>query len=88
MNRLPQMTSVTELRNNYPSLIKKLSNGPVVLAQRSKPIAVIVTPEQWDLQADELARLRRIVEADRHFSEMRAGKFVDLNDLDKELAAA
>jgi prevent-host-death family protein len=82
------MTGVTELRNNYPQLLKKLRKGPVVLAQRSKAVAVIVTPELWDAQADELARLRRIIEADKHFAEMAAGNYVDLQDLDKALAAA
>ena len=87
MNRLPQMTGVTTLRNDYPKIIKMLLNGPVVLNQRSKPVAVIVAPEQWDAQADELARLRRIVEGDKHFAEMRAGKFLTQEELDRELAA-
>jgi hypothetical protein len=35
----------------------------------------------------ELARLRRVLEAKRQFAEIDAGNFVDMEDLDKELAA-
>jgi PHD/YefM family antitoxin component YafN of YafNO toxin-antitoxin module len=63
-----------------------LSKGPVVLAQRSKPTAVLVSVADWDSMAGELARLRRIVEADRQFAEIRAGKFIELEHLDTALA--
>lgn len=75
MNRLPQMASVTDLRNNYPKVIRRLSDGPIILAQRSKPVAVVISPQQWDMIADELAQLRRIVESDRQLASIAAGNY-------------
>lgn len=79
MNRVPQIASITELRNNHLALLKRLDNGPVILAQHSQPVAVIVTPEQWNEQSDELQRLRRIIEGDRQFAEIAAGDHVEFN---------
>lgn len=79
MNRLPQIASVTDLRNNYPKVIRRLSDGPIILAQRSKPVAVVISPQQWDTMADELAQLRRIVEGDRQLAEIRSGNYVEFD---------
>lgn len=62
MNRLPQMASVTDFRNNYVQLVEQLDNGPVILAQRSKPVAVVVSPQQWDRMVAELEELRDLVD--------------------------
>jgi prevent-host-death family protein len=75
MHRLPQIASVTDFRNNYVQLVERLNDGPVILAQRSKPIAVVISPQQWDRMADELAQLRRIVEGDRQLAEIDAGNY-------------
>jgi prevent-host-death family protein len=75
MNRLPQMASVTDFRNNYVQLVERLNDGPIILAQRSKPVAVVISPQQWDNMADELAQLRRIVEGDRQLAEIDAGNY-------------
>jgi len=79
MNRVPQIASVTEFRNNHVAVLQKLGNGPVILAQHSQPVAVIVTPEQWNEQSDELQRLRRIIEGDRQFAEIATGDRVEFN---------
>jgi prevent-host-death family protein len=75
------------MKLKHAQVLALLNKGPVVLAQRSKPAAVLVSVTQWDAQADELSRLRRIVEYDRQFAEMDAGTFVKFEDIDKELAA-
>jgi PHD/YefM family antitoxin component YafN of YafNO toxin-antitoxin module len=64
-----------------------IAGGAVVIERYSKPTAVVINYDTWRTNADELARLRRIVEADRQFAEMDAGNYVALEDLDKELAA-
>lgn len=66
MNRLPQMASVTELRNDYNTLFARLSAGPIVLAQRSKPAAVLVSPEQWNEIARRLEQFELLAEARRN----------------------
>lgn len=88
MNNIPQIVPVTDLRLKHVQVFGMLGKGPVILAQRSRPAAILVSLEQWDAQADELARLRRIIEADRHFAEVDAGKFLTQEEFDAQLAAA
>ncbi len=89
MNRLPQMASVTELRNDYLALFAKLNDGPIVLAQRSKPAAVLVSPEQWDAIARRLEQFELLSQADRIDAEMEAdpSKIVTHEELKRRLAA-
>jgi prevent-host-death family protein len=87
MNNIPQIVPVSDLRMKHVQIFGLLNKGPVVLAQRSRPAAVLVSVEQWDAQADELTRLRRVLEAKRQFDEIDAGNFVRYEDIDKELAA-
>ena len=79
--------SITDFRNNYDAALRKLAQGPVLLLQRSKPAAVLVWPDTWNQIAEELARYRRMALADQHFAEMRAGNYVDLDQLDSALAS-
>jgi PHD/YefM family antitoxin component YafN of YafNO toxin-antitoxin module len=88
MNAVPQIVPVTDLRLKHVQVFGMLHNGPVVLAQRSRPAAVLVSVEAWDKLAAELKRLRRIIEADRHFAQASAGDVVALEDLDQALASA
>ena len=88
MHTMPQVVPVSDLRTKHVETFKLLKDGPVILAQRSRPAAVLVSVEDWDETARELARLRRMLQAQRDFAAMRAGDYVDLEDLDKELAAS
>jgi prevent-host-death family protein len=54
MNPLPQMVSVADIKNHHLKVFAMLKNGPVVIASRSKPAAVIISPDQWDAIAEEL----------------------------------
>jgi PHD/YefM family antitoxin component YafN of YafNO toxin-antitoxin module len=83
----PQIQPISELARDHKTLLRKLKSGPVFLAQRGRPAAVVVSPQQWDSIATELSRLRRIVEGDRQFAEIRAGNYVGFDDLDQALEA-
>lgn len=48
MQRLPQMVSVSDLKNRHLEVLAKLEHGPVVIASRNQPAAVLLSPEQWD----------------------------------------
>lgn len=74
MNQL-QTEPITQLQRNYNIVLDRLPVGPVMLLQRSSLAAVMVSPEQWNAMTAELERLRRIVTADKHFAEMRAGNY-------------
>ena len=58
MDRIQQIVPISELKLNQPQVVAMLTNGPVVLAHRSKPAAVLVSVEEWDRVADELAERR------------------------------
>lgn len=58
MNTLPKMASISELRHNHLDVFAQLAGGPVVIANRNQPTAVLVSPEQWDAIAEELEDLR------------------------------
>lgn len=62
MNAIPQIVPVSELRMKHIDVFGMLANGPVVLAQRSKPAAVLVSIEQWDTHAALLEELRDLVD--------------------------
>ena len=50
----------------------------VVIERYNKPTAVVVNYSQWQQTSSELARLRRIIEADQDFAAMRAGNYSEL----------
>ena len=87
MHPMPQVVPVSDLRTRHVETFQLLKDGPVILAQRSRPAAVLVSFADWDETARELARLRRIIQAKRHFAETKPKDYVNLNDLDKALAA-
>jgi prevent-host-death family protein len=59
MIKLPRIESITTLKNNYKTILSKLSEGPVVLTQNAKTVAVLVDPEEWQRSAERLDRLER-----------------------------
>lgn len=59
MNGLPQVVPVSELRNKHREVFRLLGKGPVILAQRSKAAAVLVSVEEWDRRARRLVELER-----------------------------
>lgn len=77
MIQAPQIEPVSNLARDYRSMFAKLKAGPVFLAQRSKPAAVLVSVDEWTATANELARLRRMVEFDRQLAAIRAGEYVE-----------
>ncbi|MEM7536221.1 MAG: hypothetical protein AAF639_28820 [Chloroflexota bacterium] len=70
MNAIPQIEPITTMARDHTALISKLDNGPVILAHRSKPAAVLVSINEWNQIADELARLRRAFLAEQRSKEM------------------
>ncbi|MEZ4659804.1 MAG: type II toxin-antitoxin system Phd/YefM family antitoxin [Caldilineaceae bacterium] len=47
MDTVPQIVPVSDMSQKQTHVLAKLANGPVVLAQRSKPTAVLVYIEEW-----------------------------------------
>lgn len=84
----PQIEPITTLARDHRALVAKIQDGPVFLAQRSRAAAVVVSPEQWDQLIAELRRLQRIIEADRHFAEVDAGRFLTQAEFEAQATGA
>ena len=76
MTYLPQMEPITTLKKNYLTILKKLSNGPVFLSQRSKMAAVLVSTNEFEALMKDATQYRRMLLADQHSQEMDEGQFV------------
>ena len=55
-----QTESVSGFRDQYDAVLKKLSDGPVLLLQRSRLAAVLVSHEEWNRIAIKLKRLEQL----------------------------
>jgi PHD/YefM family antitoxin component YafN of YafNO toxin-antitoxin module len=55
--KTPQIEPVTSMVKDHKAVLAKLKSGPVFLAQRSRPAAVLVSVEQWDDLMQELELL-------------------------------
>ena len=82
----PQIVPISDFRIRQAEVLTKLQKGPVFLAQRSKPAAVLLSVQDYDYMQAELKRLRRQAVADRHFAAMRAGEYLTQEELDQALA--
>lgn len=63
MEKVQQVVPVTDLRLHHLQVFDLLKNGPVVLAQRSRPAAVLVSVDQWDRTAEIIEDLSDTVDA-------------------------
>jgi prevent-host-death family protein len=61
MNEVPTIVPVTDLRYKHNELFKRLSEGPVILAQRSKPAAVLVSVADWNQQVKQIRELQLLL---------------------------
>ena len=76
-----QVVPISDFHVRQTDVLTKLDNGPVILAQRSRPAAILVSVLEWDKMVAELKRLRKYAEALRQFQEISDGNFVDLDTL-------
>ena len=58
MNAVPTIEPVTMLQRNHKVLLGKLDKGPVIISNAGRAVAVLVSVEEWDKTANELAALR------------------------------
>jgi len=63
MNKIQQFVPISEMKLNQPQVLEMLGAGPVVLANRSRPAAVLVSIEQWDNTVELLEDLTDTVDA-------------------------
>ena len=63
MNRVQQIEPITTIQKAPTEVLAMLTNGPVILAQRSRPAAVLVSVEQWDKLIERLEDQADIIDA-------------------------
>jgi len=81
MSVFQEFTPISAMQRDYRGTLAKTAKGPVILALRGKPEAVLMSASDYErfvLMEVELKRLRRIMQADRDFAEMRAGNYTEL----------
>lgn len=77
---LPQIESVTTLARDFKAVLAKLPHGPVFIAQRSEPAAVVLSVGDYERLSNaeiELRRLQRLEKYRKDFAEMRQGKYTE-----------
>lgn len=63
MELIPQIDTISSLKNNQAAVLAKVGKQPLLLLQNSKPIVILVSPEEWNrtvLRLRELERHERI----------------------------
>lgn len=57
MTTIPEIVGISDLRLRQSEVLSKLRDGPVVLTQHTRPVAVLVSPEQWKQMVERLEQL-------------------------------
>jgi prevent-host-death family protein len=81
MTTVPPIVPVSELRNKHGQIFGLLRRGPVVLAQRSRPAAVLVSVEEWN----ELQHYKHLVLLDERSKRMDRGEFLSQEEVEAGL---
>lgn len=83
LHLVPQIEPVTRLAREHKEVFQLLGNGPVILAQHSKPAAVLVDVETWNQTVRRLAYLERLAQGDQASAAIRTGHY----DTEEEVEA-
>ncbi|MEM7536312.1 MAG: type II toxin-antitoxin system prevent-host-death family antitoxin [Chloroflexota bacterium] len=54
---MPQIQPISRMARDHKSLLTMIEASPVFLTQRSTPVAVIVSPQEWQQIAERMAEL-------------------------------
>jgi len=84
MAKLPQIVPITDLRQDAAAVLDRVRDSaqPVVITQRGRAAAVLLSPEMYERSEQERQMLRLLARGER---EVRKNRGVDL---DKVLAEA
>jgi len=86
MARLPHIVPITDLRQDATAIVDRASKTrePIVITQRGRPTAVMVSVEAYERDQHELELLRLLARGEK---EIEAGKGHDLDDVLAEAEA-
>lgn len=60
---VPQAASMSDMKHHPSQVFQKLALGPVILANRGRPTAVLLSPEHWHTLIDSIDDLECGIEA-------------------------
>ncbi len=69
MQAVPQITPFSDMHHRQQEVLAMMDKAPVILAEESKPRAVLVSVEQWNRIVEEVKRSRQLAEAKRASAE-------------------
>jgi len=83
MSKVPSIVPISDLREDAANILGRMkhSHEPVVITQRGRAAAVMVSIEDYERSTHEREILRLLVQGDR---EVAAGKGYELEDVFKE----
>jgi prevent-host-death family protein len=78
MAKIPNIIPITDLRQDATAMVKRVtaSGGPLVITQRGRAAAVMVSMEAYEHSQHELEMLRLLARGEK---EIEAGKGYDLD---------
>ena len=84
MPTLPEIVPITDLRQDAAAVIDRVrrSSQPLVITQRGRPAAVVLSPEAYERSEEEKRILRLLAQGDR---EIARGKGHDLDEVLREV---
>ena len=65
---IPQIEPVTNLSKDYKLIFAKLDNGPVILAMRSRPAAVLLSVSDYEKLVTRVEQFELLAEAKRNLA--------------------
>ena len=72
MIHIPQIEPVTRLSKDYKGIFSQLNKGPVVLAMRSRPAAVLLSVSDYEQMVTRLEQFELLSEAKRNLARAEA----------------
>jgi len=63
MQPVPNIRPISDIRNKHDDVLSDADQGPVILASRSTPKAVLVNVDEWNEISSQMADLRQAVKA-------------------------
>jgi prevent-host-death family protein len=86
MQPVQQIVPISDLRMKQVTVLNLMDKAPVILSQRSKPRAVLVSVEQWDAIAYELRNLRLLLEAKHIEAQTSPDEWVSEAELERMIS--
>ena len=83
MSKVPSIVPISDLRDDAANILGRMKKNhePVVITQRGRAAAVMVSVEEYERSTHEREILRLLAQGDR---EIAAGKGYELEDVFKE----